>query len=184
MADKSNPSDVGARYAQALFDLAIESDALAAVEGDLDSLAVMQRQSAELRSLLTSPAFSTDSKGRALDAIADRARFTKTMHKFLGLLCANRRLAALTEVTAAFKRLSADRRGIVSAEVVTAIAMTKSQSEMLARTLRAALGRDPEIQTRVDPAILGGVKVKVGSRLYDSSLKSKLDSLKLALKRA
>jgi F-type H+-transporting ATPase subunit delta len=106
------------------------------------------------------------------------------MHKFLGLLCANRRLAALTEITAAFKRLSADRRGIVSAEVVTAIAMTKSQSEMLARTLRAALGRDPEIQTRVDPAILGGVKVKVGSRLYDASLKSKLDSLKLALKRA
>jgi len=184
LADKSSSSDVGARYAQALFDLAVQNDGLAAVESDLDALAEMRRQSSELRALLNSPAFSAEAKGRALEAIADRAGFCTTTRKFLGLLCANRRLSALAEITAAFKRLSADRRGVVSAQVVTAVAMTEAQAAALARGLREALGRDPEIETRVDPAILGGVKVKVGSRLYDASLKSKLDSLKLALKRA
>ncbi len=83
-----------------------------------------------------------------------------------------------------FQALSAEHRGVVSADVVTAVAMTDAQVKGLAAALRASLGKDPEIETRVDPAILGGVKVRVGSRLYDASLKSKLDSLKFALKRA
>ena len=184
MADDSNASDVGARYAQALFDLTVETDVVAEVEADLRSLRTMRAQSADLRSLLSSPVFSSDAKARALGAIADRANFAPTTRKFLGTLAANRRLGALPVIIAAFERLSAERRGVVSAQVVTAVAMTQAQAAALAEALRAALGRDPEVESRIDPAILGGLKVKVGSRLYDASLKSKLDSLKFALKRA
>src|SRR6185369_5807483 len=104
--------------------------------------------------------------------------------KFLGLTAANGRAAALRSIITSFAQIAAEDRGAVSAEVVTAVAMTDAQRAGLAAALRASLGRDPEIETRVDPAILGGVKVRVGSRLYDASLKSKLDSLKFALKRA
>jgi F-type H+-transporting ATPase subunit delta len=90
----------------------------------------------------------------------------------------------LAETITAFERLAADARGAVSAEVVTAVPLTSAQSKGVAQALRQALGKDPEISTRVDPALLGGIKVKVGSRLFDASLRSKLDSLKFALKRA
>ena len=184
MADDSKASDVGARYARALFDLALETSCLPAVEADLKSLKAMRAESADLRSVLASPAFNAEAKGRVLAALADRAGFTDTTRKFLGLLAANGRSSALWSVIGSFQRLSAEHRGVVSAEVVTAVAMTDAQAAGLASALRASLGKDPEIETRVDPAILGGLKVRVGSRLYDASLKSKLDSLKFALKRA
>jgi F-type H+-transporting ATPase subunit delta len=176
--------DVGARYAQALFDLAIETGALTSVEADLKSLEAMAAASADLRVLLTSPKFSAEDKARGLAAVADAAAFCETTRKFLGLLAANRRTQALSDAIRAFQALAAARRGSVSAKVVTAIALTDAQLASLAAALRTALGKDAEIETRVDPAILGGVKVRVGSRLYDASLKSKLDSLKFALKRA
>ena len=87
-------------------------------------------------------------------------------------------------MVAAFRKLAAEKRGAVAAEVVTALPLTSAQAKAVATALRTALGKDPEITTRVDPAILGGLKVRVGSRLFDASLKSKLDSLKFALKRA
>ena len=184
MADDSKATDVGARYAQALFDLALETGELSAVEADLKSIKTMTRESADLRTLLGSPAISADDKARGLTAIARRAGFSATTQKFIGLLCANRRASALGAIITTFQALSAAHRGVVSAEVVTAVAMTDAQAKGLAAALRASLGKDPEIETRVDPAILGGLKVRVGSRLYDASLKSKLDSLKFALKRA
>ncbi|MGZ8370612.1 MAG: ATP synthase F1 subunit delta, partial [Caulobacteraceae bacterium] len=106
------------------------------------------------------------------------------MRKFLGLLSANGRVGALPQALVNFRRLAANRRGAVAAEVVTAVAMTAAQQKGLAAALRQSLGKDPEITTKVDPSILGGVKVRVGSRLYDASLRSKLDQLKFALKRA
>ena len=184
VADDSSATDVGARYAQALFDLAIETNALPVVEADLKSLEAMRASSADLRVLLTSPKFTAEDKGKGLVALADKAGLSVTTRKFLGLLAANRRTAALGVIIKAFNALAAARRGAVSAYVVTAIPLTDAQSAALASALRTALGKDPEIETRVDPAILGGVKVRVGSRLYDASLKSKLDSLKFALKRA
>jgi F-type H+-transporting ATPase subunit delta len=184
VADDSSATDVGSRYAQALFDLAIETNALPVVEADLKSLEAMRAASADLRMLLTSPKFTAEDKGKGLTAIADKAGLSVTTRKFLGLLAANRRTAALGVIIKAFHALAAARRGAVSAHVVTAIPLTAAQSAALAAALRTALGKDPEIETRVDPAILGGVKVRVGSRLYDASLKSKLDSLKFALKRA
>jgi F-type H+-transporting ATPase subunit delta len=184
VADDSRASDVGARYAQALFDLAVETNTLPEVEGDLKSLAAMIGASADLRTLLASPKFSAEEKGEGLAAIAQKAALGQTVRKFLGLLAVNRRTQALAEIIRAFQALAAARRGAVSAQVVTAVPLTDAQRDGVAAALRTALGKDPQIETRVDPAILGGLKVRVGSRLYDASLKSKLDSLKFALKRA
>lgn len=184
MADDSNASNVGARYAQALFDLASEQKEVAAVEADLKSLKAAYAESRDLRVLLQSPSFSSEDKAKGLAGIARKARFKPTTQKFLGLLAANGRASVLPAVITAFEALSAQARGAVSAEVVTAVPLTSSQARGVQQALRQALGKDPEITTRVDPAILGGIKVKVGSRLFDASLKSKLDSLKFALKRA
>jgi F-type H+-transporting ATPase subunit delta len=184
VADDSQASNVGGRYAQALFDLATDQKQVTAVEADLKSLKAALADSRELKVLLHSPSFGSDDKGKGLAAIADKAKFDPTTKKFLGLLAANGRAAALPAVITAFERLAADARGTVSAQVVTAVPLTPAQSKGVAAALRQALGKDPEIETRVDPAILGGIKVRVGSRLFDASLKSKLDSLKFALKRA
>jgi len=184
VADDSRASDVDARYAQALFDLAAETGALGFVEADLKSLEAMLAGSADLRALIATPKFTAIDKARGLAAIAEAAAFCATTRKFLGLLAANRRTLALAGVIKAFQALAAARRGSVAARVTTAIPLTSAQIASLTSALRAALGKDPEVETHVDPAILGGVKVRVGSRLYDASLKSKLDSLKFALKRA
>lgn len=184
VAEDIKASDVGQRYARALFDLAEETGAVAAVEADLVALKGMYEESADLRRLLATPTFSSEAKGEGLSALAAKAGFSAVTRKFLGLLAVNRRADAVIDVANAFRRISADKRGAVSAEVVTALPLTAAQSKGVAAALRQALGKDPEISTRVDPAILGGLKVRVGSRLFDASLKSKLDSLKFALKRA
>lgn len=184
MADDSQASNVGGRYAQALFDLATELKQVDAVAADLKSLKTALADSRDLKILLNSPSFGSEDKGKGLAAIAAKAKFNATTKKFLGLLAANGRAAALPAVITGFEKLAADARGVVSAQVVTAVPLTAAQSKGVAAALRQALGKAPEIETRVDPAILGGIKVRVGSRLFDASLKSKLDSLKFALKRA
>lgn len=184
MADDTSLANVGSRYAQALFDLASDQKQVAAVEADLKSLKKAIAESKDLRVLLASPTFSAEDKGKGLVGIGAKAKFNMTTLKFLGLLAENGRAAALPDVIDAFAKLAADARGAVSAEVTTAIALTSAQAKGVQAALRQALGKDPEITTRVDPALLGGIKVKVGSRLFDASLRSKLDSLKFALKRA
>ena len=181
MADDSKASNVGGRYAQALFDLASEQMQVAAVEADLKSLKNALKDSRDLRVLVGSPAFGAEDKGKGLAAIADKAKFNTTTKK---LLAANGRAGLLASVITGYEALSAKARGAVSAQVTTAVPLSAAQSKGVAGALRQALGKDPEIETRVDPAILGGIKVQVGSRLFDASLKSKLDSLKFALKRA
>ena len=184
MADDSKVSNVGGRYAQALFDLANEQKQVAAVEADLKSLKAAIADSRDLRVLLASPKFSAEEKGAALTAIAKKAKLSATTIKFLGLLAANGRASELAGAIASFEILAAKARGAVSAQVTTAGPLSAAQAKGVAAPLRQELGKDPEIATRVDPAILGGIKVQVGSRLFDASLKSKLDSLKFALKRA
>ena len=184
MADDSKTSNVGGRYAQALFDLATEEKCVATVEADLKSLKAMRAESKDFRTLLASPAFSVADKAAALGALAAKAKMHTTTRKFLGLLAANGRAAALADVISGFEALSAKARGVVSAQVTTAVALSAAQAKGVAAALRTALGQDPDIETRIDPSILGGIKVQVGSRLFDASLRSKLDSLKFALKRA
>jgi F-type H+-transporting ATPase subunit delta len=184
LADDSRNADVGARYAQALFELAEAANALPAVEADLTGLEAARQESGELRRFLGSPTFTAEQKAKVLDAIAASGKTHALTRKFLGLLSSNGRASALPAVAAAFRKLAAEKRGAVAAEVVTALPLSAAQTKGVAAALRTALGKDPEITTRVDPAILGGLKVRVGSRLFDASLKSKLDSLKFALKRA
>lgn len=184
MADDSRNADVGARYAQALFELAEQGGALTAVEADLKGLKALREQSEDLRKLLASPAFTADEKGAGLAAVAKRAGVSPLTLKFVGLLAANGRASALPAVIAAFERLAAARRGAVAAEVVSALPLSAAELKKIAAALNKTLGKDPELTARVDPSILGGLKVRVGSRLFDASLKSRLDSLKFALKRA
>jgi F-type H+-transporting ATPase subunit delta len=184
LADDSKQTDVGARYAKALFELALETGALDAVAADLKSLKAAQAESADLRRLLESPAFTAEDKGKALAAIGAAAELTQTTRNFIGVLASNRRAGALPAVISAFGRRYAAHRGVVAAEVTTAVALTEAQAKAVGAALAQALGQEPEITTRVDPSILGGLKVRVGSRLFDASLRAKLDSLKFALKRA
>jgi F-type H+-transporting ATPase subunit delta len=167
-----------------LFELAEEAGALSVVEGDLKALSQVERENAELRRAMASPVISHEDKGKVLIAVAEAADCSALTRNFLGILASNLRAAALPAVTKAFEQLTAARRGAVAAEVTSAIALTKAQADGVAAALRQALGKDPEITTRIDPAILGGLKVRVGSRLFDSSLKSRLDHMKFALTRA
>jgi F-type H+-transporting ATPase subunit delta len=184
VADDFKETEVGERYAQALFDLAVETGDVDAVRADLMALAEIGRESADFRRVLSSPAISSEDKGKALVAVSMKAKFNMTTLKFLGLLTENRRAEALPSVIASFRRLHDQQRGVVAAQVTTAVKLTPAQAKGVAKALAQALGREPEISTAVDPSILGGVKVRVGSRLFDASLKTKLDSLKFALKRA
>lgn len=177
-------TEVGDRYAQALFDLADETGALEPVRVDLKSLTAAWGDSADLRRLATSPVIAAEDQQKGLTAIADTANFNPTTRNFLGLLAQNGRARDLTAVIAGFERLYAKKTGVVAAEVVSAQALDAGQMDKIKAALRTALGRDPELSARVDPSILGGLKVKVGSKLFDASLKTKLDQMKFALKRA
>jgi F-type H+-transporting ATPase subunit delta len=184
VADETKATDAGQRYAQSLFELTIEGGNLTKVESDLKSLTVMAADSVDLRRLLTSPAFGAEDKAKGLTAVAKKAGFQPLTVKFLGLVAANGRAGDLLGAVTAFSALSARHRGVVSAEVISAAELTPAQMKGVQAALASALGKTPELSTRIDPSILGGVKVRVGSRLFDASLRSKLDSLKFALKRA
>lgn len=184
VADETKATDAGQRYAQSLFELTIEGNQLTQVEADLKSLKAMYADSADLRRLVASPAFSAQDKAKALAAIVKKAGFQPLTAKFIGLVASNGRAGDLMGAITAFSEMSAKHRGVVSAEVTSATVLTAVQLKGVQTALAEALGKTPEISTRVDPSILGGVKVRVGSRLFDASLRSKLDSLKFALKRA
>lgn len=184
MADDFRTTEVGDRYAQALFDLALETGRLDAVRADVVSLKTAWTESADLRRLATSPVVSTADQAKGLVAVATQAKFEKNTVNFLGLLAQNGRARDLGAVVAGFERLYAKHAGIVAAEVVSAQPLDAKQLAAIKTALNASLGKAPELTTRVDPSILGGLKVKVGSKLFDASLKTKLDQMKFALKRA
>lgn len=184
VADETKATDAGQRYAQSLFELTIENGNLAKVEADLKSLKAMIADSADLRRLIESPAFSAEDKGKGLVAVAVKAKFDMLTTKFLGLVASNGRTGDLLGAISAFVELSAKHRGVVTAEVVSAAPLSAAQLKGVQTALAQSLGKTPEVSTRVDPSLLGGLKVRVGSRLFDASLRSKLDSLKFALKRA
>lgn len=184
MADDFRTTEVGDRYARALFDLALETGRLDAVRADLKSLRAAWVESDDLRRLASSPIMSSADQGKGLVAVATKAKFDPTTINFLGLLAQNGRARDLAGVITGFEALYAKHTGVVAAEVVSAVPLTTVQTTHIRSALMQALGKAPEITTRVDPALLGGLKVKVGSKLFDASLKTKLDQLKFALKRA
>jgi F-type H+-transporting ATPase subunit delta len=177
-----NVSGVSARYAAALYDLADEEGVIDAVAGDLAALAKMIEDSVDFQRFIKSPVISRASQSKAIAAIAEKAQLSPLAHKFLGLLAANRRLFALQGIIAGFRQILADRRGQATAHVTSAAPLSDSQTTSLIDALKKSVGRNIDIVSKVDPSILGGLIVKIGSRMVDSSLKSKLQRLKLAMK--
>lgn len=173
-----------ARYAEALIDLADEAKALNRVEKDLDVIAKAFAESEDLRRLADSPVFATEDKVEALTAIAKSAKLSPLTQQFIGTVAANRRSGDIPAIIRSYKELVALRRGSQVAKVVSASKLTQAQLTQLKSRLKAETGKTVEVETSVDPELLGGFVVKFGSRLYDASLKTKLEDLRLALKSA
>ena len=175
-------SGVAERYAGSLFDLAAESRTIEGVERDLAQVERLLAGSPDLQRLIASPVFSADDQFKAIGAVADRAGIRGLVGNFLRVVAKNRRLFAVPGMIRAFRRIAAEHRGEVSAEVATAHALSPAQQNELKATLREVAGKDVAVAVTVDPSLLGGLVVKMGSRQIDTSLKTKLNSLKLALK--
>ncbi|MFK7793630.1 MAG: F0F1 ATP synthase subunit delta [Devosiaceae bacterium] len=188
MSSSSLTSGVAGRYAAALYELAANGKAggkaAAAVESDLDNLQTLLDESADLRRLVESPAFTKEAQGKALAAVLDKAGMSALTKQFVGVVADNRRLFALPGMIKAFKTIAADKRGEMAAEVTSAIALTAAQRKELAASLKEKLGSDVQLIEKVDASILGGLVVKIGSRMIDTSLKTKLNQLKYAMKEA
>ncbi len=172
------------RYATALFELALEAGALDAVAADLSSLETLLHDSADFKAATTSPLFNRDDQAKAMAAVLERAGAQTLTKNFVGLLAEKRRLFALGDICVAFRKLVADHRGEVTAEVVSARPLTDVQMGALKDQLRSAMGRDIQVESRVDAKLIGGLIVKVGSRMIDASLATRLANLEHAMKKA
>jgi F-type H+-transporting ATPase subunit delta len=175
-------SGLGGRYATALFDLAKDATSLDGVEASLATFAAAAEQSSDLKALIASPRLSREAATKTIAALAASLGLDGLTSKFLGVLASNRRLSAFGDVKTAFGKLMSTHRGETTADVTSAHALSDAQLTALKAKLKAGLGRDVAIQTRIDPAILGGLVVKVGSKLIDSSLRTKLEALSLHMK--
>jgi F-type H+-transporting ATPase subunit delta len=175
-------SGVAGRYASALFDLALDENSLEAVERDLDGFAALVDESADLRRLVRNPIFTADEQTRALRAVLERAGIGGLTANFLLLTARNRRLFAVADMIRAFKALTAARRGEVRADVTSAEPLSDTQTAALREALREVTGRDVTLHARVDPALIGGLVVRLGSRQIDTSLRTRLNALKIAMK--
>lgn len=183
MAQSSSPiSAVAERYASSLFELAQQANSVAKVESDLNDFEAMLKDSADLSRLINSPVFSSDEQAKAIDAIVARAKIAGLAGNFLRVVAKNRRLFAVPGMIQAFRRIAAEHRGETAAEITSAHALTAAQQTELKAALKSVAGKDVAITITVDPSLLGGLIVKMGSRQIDTSLKTKLNSLKLALK--
>ena len=183
-ADHPSVSGVSGRYATALFELARDEKSVEAVKADLDRFSVMLDDSADLKRLVRSPVFGPDVQQKALSAVLDQAGISGVAANFLKVLTANRRLFAVADVIGAFNALVAKFKGEVTADVTVADALSNKNLDALKDALKSVTGKDVALNVKVDPAIIGGVVVKLGSRMIDSSLRTKLNSIKHAMKEA
>lgn len=170
------------RYASALFDLASENGVVTAIEADLEKLGAALRESDEFTALIRNPQISREAAGKAVDSVAALLGLSDLTKNFLGVLSANRRLSALPEIIRAFQAIAAAQRGEATADVATAHALTDEQVEQLRQKLEAREGRNVKIRTSVDPELLGGLVVTIGSKRIDSSIRTRLNSLAQAMK--
>ena len=180
-SDKTGASGLAGRYASALFDLAEADKLLDAVTDDLDSLNVMIGESEDLRRLLRSPVISRNDQRKTIAVIAEKAEFNVLTRNFIGVVADNRRLFVLPDMIAAFREILSRHRGEATAEVVSASELSDKQMNALGDSLKEAIGSKVTIDSSVDPELLGGLVVKVGSRMVDSSLRTKLQQLRLAM---
>ncbi|WEK47599.1 MAG: F0F1 ATP synthase subunit delta [Candidatus Andeanibacterium colombiense] len=175
-------SSLAGRYASALFDLASEAGKVSAVEGDLDTLAKALADSADFAGLIVNPEVSRAELGKTVAGLAAAMKLDKLTANFLGVLAKNRRLSALPAMIRAFHAIASAQRGEVTAEVASAHPLDKAQLTALQQKLKAREGRNVSIRTTVDPELLGGLVVTIGSKRIDSSIRTRLNSLAQAMK--
>ena len=169
-------------YAAALYDLATSEGSVDKVEAGLKDLQSLSGESADFRRFLRSPVITSDEKSSAVDAILGKANLNATVSNFVKVVARNGRLFALPAIIKAFRTLAAGERGEVSADVTSATALSPAQISALADTLKAKIGKTVTLTEHVDPSLIGGLVVKVGSQMIDSSLKTKLAAMKIAMK--
>jgi F-type H+-transporting ATPase subunit delta len=173
------------RYATALFELALEENALDAVKADLDAFDALVAGNADLTRLVRSPVFSAEEQSKALVAVLDKAGIGGIAARFLKVVTANRRLFAARDMVKAFRALVAKHKGEVTAQVTVAEALKDAHVAALKSALKAVTGgKEVGLDIKVDPTIIGGLRVKLGSRMVDSSLRTKLNAIKHAMKEA
>ncbi|NDU99922.1 F0F1 ATP synthase subunit delta [Pseudoroseicyclus tamaricis] len=175
---------IAARYASAAYDLASEAGGIAALEADVDSLETALAESDDFSSLIHSPIYSRDQQGRAIAALASAMGLTETMRNVLGLMAAKRRLFVLPQLLEALRARIADEKGEITAEVTTAQPLSDQQAARLAETLSEKSGKSVKLKTSVDESLIGGLIVKMGSQMIDTSIASKLSSLQNSMKEA
>ncbi|MDB5581390.1 MAG: synthase subunit delta [Bradyrhizobium sp.] len=183
-AEDPSVSGVSGRYATALFELARDEKSIDAVKADLEKFEAMLADSADLKRLVRSPVFSAGEQSRALAAVLEKAGISGVAAKFLKVLTANRRLFAVTDVIRAFRALVARFKGEATADVTVAEKLSDKNLDALKTALKSVTGKDVALNVNVDPSIIGGLVVKLGSRMVDSSLRTKLNSIKHAMKEA
>ncbi|MGH6827402.1 MAG: F0F1 ATP synthase subunit delta [Rhizomicrobium sp.] len=179
---KAHETGLAGRYANALFELALEQGAVDKIAANLQALKDVMAASPEFRRLVKSPLFGHEEQARALKPVLEKMGVEALTAKFVLTLATKRRLFAIEAVIGAYDRLVARNKGEVRAEIVSAYPLGAAQTEQLKSVLKAKLGREPRLSMAVDPALLGGLVVKVGSRLIDSSLRTKLAGLKAAMR--
>jgi F-type H+-transporting ATPase subunit delta len=184
--DVSEPASISTgiakRYATAVFELAKEEKGLKTLESDIDALDAAIEGSADLRALISSPLYSREDQANAMTALAKKMKLSAIVTNTLALMASNRRLFTLPQLISALRDRIAEEKGEVTAEVVSAKALTKTQADKLAKTLKAQIGKTIKINATVDESLIGGLIVKVGSKMIDTSIASKLSALQNTMK--
>jgi len=176
---------VAGRYARALFELALDAKSVDAVKADIEKFAAMIAESADLKRLVRSPVFGAEERSRALAAVLAKAEIGGLASNFLMFVTANRRLFAVGEMIRDFRKLVARWKGEVTAEVTAADKLSDAHLEAIKSALKSITGeKSVDLHVKIDPAIIGGLTVKLGSRMVDSSLRTKLNAIKHAMKEA
>jgi F-type H+-transporting ATPase subunit delta len=173
---------IAARYAAAIFELAKEGKALAALESDIDALDAALAESADLRTMISSPLISREQQGDAIVAIAKKMKLSVLTTNSLALMASKHRLFVMPQLIAELRQMIAAEKGEVTAEVTSATPLTAAQTEKLIATLKARVGKDIKLKTTVDESLIGGLVVKLGSMMIDTSIRAKLAGLKNAMK--
>tara|TARA_R110000782_G_scaffold37223_8_gene87698 strand:- start:12659 stop:13219 length:561 start_codon:yes stop_codon:yes gene_type:complete len=181
-AENITVSGIAGRYATALFDLAASAKQLDDVAGNLATIKSMMDENADLARLVKSPVISRDDQARAMGAVLEKLGVSDLVRRFIGTVAKNRRLFALSDMIAAYGQLLAAERGEVVARVTSAKKLTKSQLDAVSAALKSAIGSDVSLESDIDESLIGGLVIKVGSRMVDSSIRTKLQNLKFAMK--
>lgn len=177
-------SEAAQRYASALLDLAIEAKSLNTIEKDVKKLTSMFSDSDVLSKMASNPVYATEDKAAALTAVAEKAKVSKLTTQFIGTVAQNRRAAEIPAMLQSFTKLLAKHRGTQIAKVTSATKLTAADLTAIKSKLKKQTGRTVAVEATVDPTLIGGFVVQLGSRLYDNSLKTKLEDLRIALKDA